>query len=453
MPIVRPALRVLGGGALAGVLALTACAPGDSSTSSTPTASSPSAVSTDISALGDVELVVWDQEVRGSQNEALEALNAAFEDTYPNVTIKRTSQSTDDLKQQVTLALGGSDVPDVVQVNNARGDMGQFVSAGQLTDLTGYAEAYGWEDRFTDSVLSKVRYSSDARTFGDGNLYGLPQTGEIVGIFCSQSKLDDLGLEAPTSWDEYLTALDTAMEAGQQPMALGNLDKWPALHVFGPLQSNFVAADEIVALGMGNVGATWLDDGNTAAMEQFETWGSEGYFGSSPNGTDYDAAWTAFTKGTGVFLPGGSWLATDMEAVMGDDLHFITLAGLDGQVATTGGTGIPFSIPAKAENPDVAAAYLDFITSDDAMTMIADNGGMPVNDTAELAPADGVQNDIFTAFARVSETGTLLPYLDYATPTFSDTAGQGLQEVLGGQRSVQQVLEAFEDDYSAFVGS
>ena len=193
MPIFRPALRVLGGGALAGVLALTACAPGDSSTSSTPTASSPSAVSTDISALGDVELVVWDQEVRGSQNEALEVLNAAFEDTYPNVTIKRTSQSTDDLKQQVTLALGGSDVPDVVQVNNARGDMGQFVSAGQLTDLTGYAEAYGWEDRFTDSVLSKVRYSSDARTFGDGNLYGLPQTGEIVGIFYSQKKLDALG--------------------------------------------------------------------------------------------------------------------------------------------------------------------------------------------------------------------------------------------------------------------
>ena len=236
-------------------------------------------------------------------------------------------------------------------------------------------------------------------------------------------------------------------------MVLGNVEKWPALHVFGPLQANYVDADDIVKLGMGNAGASWTTPGNVEAMTQFAKWGTEGYFGSSPNGTDYDAAWTAFTKGTGVFLPGGSWLATDMEAVMGDNLHFITLAGLDGQVATTGGTGIPFSIPAKAENPDVAAAYLDFITSDDAMTMIADNGGMPVNDTAELAPADGVQNDIFTAFARVSETGTLLPYLDYATPTFSDTAGQGLQEVLGGQRSVQQVLEAFEDDYSAFVGS
>lgn len=450
----RTALRVLGGSALASVLTLTACAPGSSpTTQATDAGASPTSVNTDVASLGDIDLVVWDQEVRGSQNDALEALNKAFEDKYPNVTIKRTSQATDDLKQQVTLALGGTDVPDVVQVNNARGDMGQFVSAGQLTDLTPYADAYGWTDRFTHSVLTKVRYSADGTTFGDGNLYGLPQTGEIVGIFYSQAKLDKLGIEAPTTWDEYFAALDKAKAADEQPMVLGNLDKWPALHVFGPLQANYVASDDIVALGMGNKGATWLDDGNTTAMELFAKWGTEGYFGSSPNGTDYDAAWAAFTKGTGVFLPGGNWLATDMEAAMGDDLHFITLTGLNGQVATTGGTGIPFSIPAKAKQPVAAAAYLDFITSDDAMKMIADNGGMPVNHTGDLAPAAGVQHEIYTSFSTVSETGVLLPYLDYATPTFSDTAGQGLQEVLGGQRTPQQVLEAFEDDYSAFVGS
>ena len=60
--------------------------------------------------------------------------------------------------------------------------------------------------------------------------------------------------------------------------------------------------------------------------------------------------------------------------------------------------------------------------------------------------------EIFEAFDKVSQEGTLLPYLDYATPTFSDTAGQGLQEVLGGQRTPEQVLEDFEADYAAFMG-
>ena len=444
---------VLGAAGVTGLGVLSACAPGEEAPTDAP-AGSPSAVeSKDPSQLGDITLVVWDQEVRGSQNDALEALNKAFQDKYPNIKIERKSQSFDDLKAQVSLALSGNDVPDVVQVNNARADMGQFVKAGQLTDLSPYAATYGWEDRFPTSVLSKVRYSGDATTFGEGNLYGLPQTGEIVGIFYSQKKLDSLGLKVPSTWDEYFEQLDAALAKGEQPMVLGNVDKWPALHVFGPLQAKYVTPEEIVKLGMGNAGASWTDDANKQAMTQFADWGAKKYFGSSPNGTDYDAAWNDFTKGTGVFLPGGSWLGTDMEAVMGEDLHFIAPPpAVDGKLATTGGTGIPFSIPAKAKNVDAAAAYIDFITTSDAMKLIAENGGFPVLDTAALAPEKGVQKEIFEAFDKVSQEGTLLPYLDYATPSFSDTAGQGLQEVLGGQRSPEDVLGDFEADYKEFTG-
>lgn len=450
-PVTRRSL-LAGSAGLGAAAVLTACVPG-SDPEAEPTPAAPvENIETDPGSLGDLELVVWDQEVRGSQNDSLVALNAAFEEKYPNITIKRTSQAFDDLKNQVSLALSGNDVPDVVQVNNARADMGQFVRAGQLLDLTPYSEAYKWEDRFSPSVLSKVRYSSDAATFGEGNLYGLPQTGEIVGIFYSTKKMETLGAEPPTTWEEYFTLLDDALAAGEQPMVLGNIEKWPALHVFGPMQAHFVDTEEVVKLAMGNAGASWLDDGNMMAMEQFGTWGSEKYFGPSPNGLDYDPAWTDFTKGTGVFLPGGSWLGTDMEAAMGDDLHFMAPPpAKDGKLATTGGTGIPFSIPAAAKNADAAAAYIDFITTEDAMQVIADNGGMPVLRTKELAPAGGVQKEIYEAFDEVSNNGTLLPYLDYATPSFSDTAGQGLQEVLGEQKTAAEVLQAFEDDYTEFV--
>jgi len=455
-PLHRRTLIAAGLAGLASATVLSGCAPGEAvPTATTPTAGATTATSAgpkEPASLGEVKLVVWDQEVRGSQNDALVALNTSFHAKYPNITIERKSQSFDDLKAQVALALSGNDVPDVVQVNNARGDMGQFVKAGQLVDLTPFAQAYGWEDRFPASVLSKVRYSTDGTTFGEGNLYGLPQTGEIVGIFYSQKKLDALGGAVPTTWEEYFSLLDKALAAGEVPMVLGNIDKWPALHVFGPLQAHTVAPSEIVALGMGNAGASWLSEGNVAAMERFAEWGAKKYFGKSPNGTDYDAAWTDFTKGTGAFLPGGSWLGTDMEKTMGADLHFMAPPpAVDGSLATTGGTGIPFSIPAKAKNADAAAAYIDFITSEDAMSLIARNGGFPVLNTASYAPDSGVQKEIFEAFDTVSRSGTLLPYLDYATPTFSDTAGQGLQEVLGGQRTAAEVLADFEADYTGFT--
>ena len=438
--------------ALGGLGLLAACAPGSDSDGGDASAPAAEEVETDIASLGEVTLTVWDQEVRGAQNDAIEALIEAFEKEYPNVTVDRVSQSFDDLQQQTGLALSGNDVPDVLQVNNARGDMGTYVADSLLTDLTGYAEAYGWTDRFAPSVLSKMMYSADGVTFGEGSLYGLPQTGEICGIYYSQKKLDDLGLEAPGTWDEVFSLVEAAQEAGEQPIMLGNLDQWPALHVFGPLQAHFVPAEEIVTLGMGNAGADWTGQENVDALAQLAEWGTSGAMGDSPNGLAYDDAWPLYAEGTGVLLIGGSWLAPDMEAVMGEDLRFMAPPpGADGTVATTGGTGIPFSIPAAAENKDVAAAYIDFLTSDEAMQLIADNGGMPVNRTAELAPDSGVNKDVYEAFDAVSTDGTLLPYLDYATPSFADTAGATLQEVIGGQTEPEAAAEALQEDYGEFT--
>lgn len=441
--------------AAGGLGLLAACAPGsDAPEPGTATGPAAGEVDKDVAALGEVTLTVWDQEVRGAQNDAITALIESFESTYPNVTVERVSQAFDDLRQQTALALSGNDVPDVLQVNNARADMGEFVKAGQLTDLSGYAEAYGWLDRFPASVLSKARYSADAVTFGDGSLWGLPQTGEVVGIYYSAAKLQKIGGEAPTTWEELIALVAAAQAAGEQPMVLGNIEGWPALHVFGPLQAASVPVEEIVALGMGNAGADWTSEGNIQALTQMAEWGASGAFGDSPNGQDYDAAWAAFTEGTGVLLIGGSWLGPDMEKAMGEDLHFMAPPpGLDGALATTGGTGLPFTIPAKAKNPVAAAAYIDHITSEEAMQLIAEHGGMPVLDTAQLAPASGVNKEIYEAFDTVSTSGTLLPYLDYATPTFADTAADTLQGVIGGQLEPAAAADALQADYGEFTAA
>src|SRR5699024_5853188 len=117
--------------AMGGLGLLAACAPGsDGGGDSAAPAPAADEVDTDVAALGDLTLTVWDQEVRGAQNDAIEALIGSFEEKYPNVTVERTKQSFDDLQQQTGLALSGNDVPDVLQVNNARGDMGAFVADG-----------------------------------------------------------------------------------------------------------------------------------------------------------------------------------------------------------------------------------------------------------------------------------------------------------------------------------
>ncbi|ACQ80835.1 extracellular solute-binding protein family 1 [Beutenbergia cavernae DSM 12333] len=455
----RPRARRRALTAIAGTLALgaalAACAPGSGGESPTTADGEDGEVVTDLASLGDVTLRVWDQEVRGGQNEQIEQLNAAFMEAYPNITIDRTSQSFDDLETTLRGALSGNEAPDVVQANNARGTMGAFVEADLLLDLDPYADAYGWRDRFPESVLAKSSYSDDARTFGEGSLYGLPQVGEIVGVFYSKAKLEAIGVDPAslTTWQSFTDALGTAAGAGEVAVQLGNLDAWPAIHVFGPIQGQLVPTEEVTALGLGNPGASWETDENVAAAAELQGWADEGYFNDGPNGTDYDAAWQSFTEGQGAFLVGGSWLAADMEAAMGDDLGFFAPPPpAEGDpLATTGGTGLPFAVTAQSPNAAAAAGYVDFITSDDAMEVIAETGNMPVLRTAELAPADGVNAEIFAAFDEVSTNGALLPYLDYATPTMGDTLGAALQDLLGGQITPEEFTQALQADYGAFT--
>ena len=136
----------------AAALSLTACTPG--SGSDAPEERDPSAtIQTDVSAMGEQTLTVWDQEVRGGQNEQMTQLNEAFMAKYPNITIERNSQSFEDLATTLRLALSGDDAPDVVEANNGRNAMGAFVAAGQLLPLDPWAGLYGWEDRYPASVL------------------------------------------------------------------------------------------------------------------------------------------------------------------------------------------------------------------------------------------------------------------------------------------------------------
>ncbi len=437
--------------AAASAIALTGCTPG--SDTKKPDSTSSGEVQTDVSKMGDITLRVWDQEVRGGQNEQMTKLNDAFMAKYPNVKIERNSQSFDDLAKTLRLALTGDQAPDVVEANNARNTMGQFVKAGQLVPLDPWAKAYGWEDRYPESVLNYSRYSDDAKTFGSGSIYGLPQVGEVVGVFYSKKKLQKLGIEVPADWAAFEAALKTAKDAGETPLLLGNIEKWPGIHVFGPVQGAKVDAAQIQKLGFGNAGASWTTPENEAAAQTVADWNKNGYFNKGVNGTDYDAAWQDLSKGKGVFLIGGSWLAADLGDAMGDDAGFFAPPVTAGEGAhTTGGTGLPFAVTSASKNPDAAAAYIDFITNDDAMQILADTGNMPIINTQKYAPESGVQADVFKTFGDVTSKGVLLPYLDYATPTFSDTLGEALQELLDGKITAKKFTETLEADYADFVG-
>ena len=437
----------------AAVIGLGACAPGsggNSSASSGPTGP----ISTDPAKAGKVTLTEWDQNTPDSGvNPSTEALNKAFMAKYPNVTIKRVSRSFQDLKTTLKLALSSNNPPDVVQANQGYPDMGAFVKAGLLTPLDRYAKVYGWTDYYPSELLGLNKFTGDGKTWQTGNLYGISQTGEIVGIYYNKKILKRLGITAPTTYQEFTALLPKVKKAGTLPIAFGNSDKSPAIHLYGVVQAAVAGKQEVRDLVFNQNDKSWSDPGNVSAAKVIQDWADNGYLSNGFNGMTMDNAQAQFTAGTSAFMLNGTWAAADVQTKLGEtNVGFVALAPSSGAgPLTQGGEGLAWAITSKSPHKDVAAAYLNFINNPDGMAEVAKIGSLPAIPPSSYQPTSGtLAADVLTQWRDVSSSDGLLPYLDYTTPTFYDTLTSALQELLAGKLSAADFGKQLQADYQSF---
>ena len=318
--------------------------------------------------------------------------------------------------------------------------MGAFVEAGCCCPLDGYADVYGWDEPLPRrGARSARRYTADGKTFGEGSLYGLPQTGEFVGVYYNKAELDELGIEPPQTWEDFEAALADRQGGRRAPVQFGNLDKWPGIHVFGvraePVRRRRRRSRD---LGFGREGAAWTTPGERRRPPQtLPSWVEARLLHRGLQRPRLRPGVAGLRRRRGVFLIAGTWLLADLEAAMGDDraASCCRPPARAAPLVGTGGTGLPFAITSASEHPDAAAAYLDFITNADAMAVITEAGNLPASTPRSRPRTPGSGRTCSTRWATVDRaTDGLVPYLDYATPTFYDTLAAALQDLIDGQQ-------------------
>jgi raffinose/stachyose/melibiose transport system substrate-binding protein len=403
----------------------------------------------DVAAAGDVTLTVWDQEVRGGQASQIKQLNQQFQEKYPNVTIKRVARSFNDLNKTLKLAVSGPNAPDVVQANQGRPIMGTLVKGGLLEPLDPYVEAFGWQDRYSSVLLDLNRFSSDGAEFGSGNLYGLSQMGEIVGVFYNKTKVT----EPPKTLDEFEASLKEAKADGDIPIQFGNLEAWPGIHEYETVLAQSAQKDQVRDFVFAREGASFDNAEFQAAATKLQDWVDAGYFTPDFNGTSYDAAWPRFAKGKGRYLIAGTWLTADLAKQMGDDVGFMLMPGTDegAPPVALGGESLPWGITSQSKNKDVAAAYIDFLTDANAANVLADTGNLPAMPVDEGAIPEGLPSEVFAEWTRLNEADGIIPYLDYTTPTFYDDITAAIQELMGGKSDPAQFTAGLQEAFAKFA--
>ena len=441
--------RALAAVALSALVAACGAAPGSNSATNKRPAQPATTAKPDVARAGKVTLTVWDQEVRGGQNAEITRLNKAFMAKYPNVTLKRVAKSFTDLKTTLKLALSGSDAPDVVEANQGRPDMGAMVKAGLLRPLDDYAKVYDWPSRYSSTLLSLNRFSSDGRDFGSGNLYGLSQMGEIVGLYYNKAKVP----HPPATFAEFQQQLQQAKQAGDVGIQFGNQEKYPGIHEYETVLGQVADKQAVRDFVFSKPGASFDTPQFTQAATTISDWVKRGYFNKGFNGTPYNSAYENLAKGTGRFVIAGTWITADILKAMGDKVGFMLMPGKDpASPVSLGGESLPFAITSASKHPDVAAAYIDFLTDANAAKVLVETDNLPAMKGAP-APQGALNVQIAQAWQKLNAADGVIPYLDYTTPTFYDDITAAIQELLAGKQSPSQFTAGVQKEYAAWAES
>ena len=267
-----------------------------------------------------------------------------------------------------------------------------------------------------------------------------------------QGEAAELGLELPTTFEEFEAALAKAKAGGETPIQFGNLDKWPGIHEYEESMLQFVTKDAARGFIFAEGSEGFDNEGNRARRRKVQEWARKGYFTDGYAGLGYDPSWQQFGKGNGVFLITGSWLTADLKKALGKDVGFFLLPARPAVArwrrsaarACRGRSARRRENGRRRGRPTSTSSR----APQNAQVLIG-AGQLPAMKGKVKVPA-GLDTEVYRAWTTANVRDAIVPYLDWATPTMYDTITASVQKLMAGRSTPRQFVDEVQSDYSKF---
>jgi raffinose/stachyose/melibiose transport system substrate-binding protein len=397
----------------------------------------------------------WNWDIPGDdpgESATLPVLEKALETQYPGVKVVNTSMSLADQNDKLPLDFGSSSsAPDVSETNEGLQNQGRLVSDGELLPLAPYDKLYGWFAKVGTLPLQYNSLPASGKTFGSGNVYGVPETGTVVGIFYNKALIQSVGGTVPATFNWSTLTSDMALLAKHGKIAMSYAAGQPT--AYQPVHTLYTIADHYVPAAAQNAfvfhtskNASIDTSGFVQAATTMAQWTKDGYFPPGYQGLSDVQALNLFDQGKAGFFLEGDWYSSSVEHALGSK------AGFWVQPVVTGGPGEGWSIPAKAPNPNAGAAWINTMLSPAIQNTLLKNGDIPVvtPSAAALASASPTLRSAALGWSNAVHSGSLVPYLDYATPDFLNQEMAGIQELQAGRTAPATLMQSLQSDYTAY---
>ena len=352
---------------------------------------------------------------------------AEFNKLYPDIEVKTTAWT--DYKEQALLRLQSDDWGDVMMVPDGI----------EKKDLSKYFMSYGTVD-----ALSQ-QYDCINRWTYDGNVYGMPSLGNVVGIVYNKRVFKDAGVtEIPKTPEDFIAALKKIKDKGEAEAPLytnfvagWTMEKWDDF-IGVPATGSDVYANQTLV----HTAEPFSDPGDgTGPYNVYKVLYDavkEGLTEEDYSTTDWDSSKSMINEGKIGCMVLGSWAVPQMKDAgdNADDIGFMPFPiTVNGKQYATMGPDYNYGINPKSsvQNQTAAMLFVKFMV--EKSTFAEDLGG--------FSPLKGSEKPAFlTDFSDV----TLLedqPAVSGEENFLMDLNNESKLNILnGGKEKNQSIVEA-----------
>lgn len=367
----------------------------------------------------------------GATETYFDEVAASFMAENPDIEIVLSSANNANYKQEINVRLASNSSPDIyfawsgVYARN-------FVDGGRALDLTDYlmADDGEWYNSFITNQFETF-------TFGE-RIYGIPLMMDGKAFYYNQDIFDELGLEVPENWDEFIAVLDVLKGSGYIPISLGNIEDWATGHYMTTLNQRVVPADTLAA-------DYALEGDFTApeyvtALEYLEK--LVPYFTPEFNSVTYDAGINDFISGkAAIYYEQFNQVQYIMPAEFNWSwFDFPDIEGAAGDQNALTGSPQGLMVSSTTKYPEACIKFLKYLTN-------FENSEKLVAEAQMFSCVDGAinENSANEKMSLMAETiknaPTINPWLDNATDSEVVTTYQAsIQAMVGGAKTAEEVM-------------
>ncbi|WHZ58492.1 ABC transporter substrate-binding protein [Metabacillus hrfriensis] len=331
-----------------------------------------------------------------------------FEAENPDIRIK--FDSPPEAETVLRTKLIKNDIPDVMLIagNATYGELGR---AGVLEDFADTELIDSIQPSYLDMIDRLVGPEKDG-------VYGLPYATNANTVIYNKQKFEELGLEVPKTWDEFIAILEKAKAAGEIPIYLTLKDAWTGMISLNSLGGNLAGEEFAEKKSSGKTSFVKSYDEVADKMLTLTEYGHKDNFGIA-----YGDGNNAFAAGEGVMYIQGNWaipeiLKANPEAELG--VFPMPVTNDPEQNKLVSGVDVLLTISKDSEHKKEAEKFLKFMLKKETAKRYID-------EQKAFSAIEGVyqEDPVFEGIKENFEKGKITSFQDHYYP-----AGMGAENIL-----------------------